>query len=738
MRHVRSGIFRALLFIIGVALLAAAVFRLTAASSPPKSTEPRPVVSPNAILFVSIGPLDPNGRKRPRWDIWTMQPDGSGRKPLTQDAVLEVDPVWSPDGQQIAFVAQADPRHRRADLWRMNRDGTGRQQLTRHPEGTLAVSPVWSPDGQDLAFARLPWEGTDEPTQVWVVDRNGRGGRKIGAGLPMGWSATRGILVVGPDGGLWSLSPHGGKPTLIDASADEGAWAPDGRRLASLVYRGGSSHQGLQIWMLAVAADPASSPTFITRFSEGPVYGPRWSGDGKRLLYTEIGEQFWDYVQEAAIFSIDIGGGSKRRLSPKGVMDWFGGGRSGLYLLRRLAPLWRKQDPLASDYFYALNHHEHAKAKRLVARGMDPNARGMFDIPALTNAVVSGDVDLVRALLKRGANVNARGPDYGSSHHSALYAAISQGKVALTRILLDAGARPDPPTYEGAGESANPIILKLLRTRFGKLGPTTLVGAADRGHIGLLRELLREGIDPNTRGVHGDTVLAMVANEPGLDFIETEGTKRLEALRALLDHGANVNGRSAAGRTALMEAAKWGNLEMVRLLVGRGADVNSTDRFGSTALMEAAGEGQLETVRYLLSQGARLDALDHVGDSILTRAVYGYASDYGDGDTRLIRLLIEPNSQLKWVRAIIGSRLNVNHRSRDGFTPLMASAQVVNGDDKAMRLLLEWGADPHARDIEGKTALDWANPFMRSAIAPLLKKPSSARPPQRGGRAATP
>ena len=75
-----------------------------------------------------------------------------------------------------------------------------------------------------------------------------------------------------------------------------------------------------------------------------------------------------------------------------------------------------------------------------------------------------------------------------------------------------------------------------------------------------------------------------------------------------LDNGANVNHREA---TALIEAADVGQLEAVRLLLDRGANVNAVTRRGWDALMFAAGRGYLEIVKLLLDSGCGVDASDN-------------------------------------------------------------------------------------------------------------------------------
>jgi hypothetical protein len=89
------------------------------------------------------------------------------------------------------------------------------------------------------------------------------------------------------------------------------------------------------------------------------------------------------------------------------------------------------------------------------------------------------------------------------------------------------------------------------------------------------------------------------------------------AVKALLDKGVDVNGKSRYGATALSYACDRGNLEMVTLLIERGADINVKDTFyGATPISWASNNGHTEVVKLLLEKGAKgidsvlMDAVD--------------------------------------------------------------------------------------------------------------------------------
>ena len=76
-----------------------------------------------------------------------VNPDGTGHQQITSNTTDDVNPVWSPNGQKIAFQSYRDGQ---AEIYVMNADGSGVTRLTNDPE--YDGMPTWSPDGQKIAF----------------------------------------------------------------------------------------------------------------------------------------------------------------------------------------------------------------------------------------------------------------------------------------------------------------------------------------------------------------------------------------------------------------------------------------------------------------------------------------------------------------------------------------------------------------------------------------------------------
>lgn len=102
------------------------------------------------------------------WDIFLMNPDGSGLERLTNLPISQYKPVWSPDGKKIAFIGLDSPTGSRG-IYVMNADGTGLFQVTHNLTSTECQCPSWSPDGTRLAFAS-DHEGNSE---IYIINIDG-------------------------------------------------------------------------------------------------------------------------------------------------------------------------------------------------------------------------------------------------------------------------------------------------------------------------------------------------------------------------------------------------------------------------------------------------------------------------------------------------------------------------------------------------------------------------------------
>jgi Tol biopolymer transport system component len=162
--------------------------------------------------------------------LYTMNADGSGQTLVTSACVTGF-PAWSPDGSKIAFTACGD------DIFVVNVDGTGLTNLTSTVE--FDRFPSWSPDGARIAFSRIDFSTyTDD---IWVMDADGSNPVNLtndsgSQELHPDWSPDGSKIAYYRNGELFAMNPEGSgqvnltnTPTLEESFP---AWSPDGTRMA--------------------------------------------------------------------------------------------------------------------------------------------------------------------------------------------------------------------------------------------------------------------------------------------------------------------------------------------------------------------------------------------------------------------------------------------------------------------------------------------------------------------------
>jgi ankyrin repeat protein len=267
--------------------------------------------------------------------------------------------------------------------------------------------------------------------------------------------------------------------------------------------------------------------------------------------------------------------------------------------------------------------------KLLLERGADPNAKSNYSWTSgwtpLHYAADKGHIEVVEALLKHGADVNAKDKD----GKTPLHVASVRGDVNIVKLLLERGA--DPNARDGNGE-------------------TPLHWAASKGHVEVVEVLLEYGADINIKDRDGRTPLHVASaayRAPEWDYVD--------AIELLLEHGADPNARDGNGETPLHKASASGNVEVVEVLLKHGADVNAKDNYGNTPLHKASVSyhiGVAEVLKVLLEHGADLNAENKYGCTPLDSARHDYVHMLVEWAYRHNKTQRLENTELKEVGSI--------------------------------------------------------------------------------------
>src|SRR5205823_496792 len=130
------------------------------------------------------------------------------------------------------------------------------------------------------------------------------------------------------------------------------------------------------------------------------------------------------------------------------------------------------------------------------------------------------------------------------------------------------------------------LVTLLHSTSFYASPPASVTVAARAGDREAVRQLLQHGADVNAAEADGMTAFHWAATKDDLDLV-----------RMLLRAGANLRAMiRLGGYTPLMMAARNGNAAIIEALLNAGADVNAVTSFGTTVLMLVAASGRVAAV----------------------------------------------------------------------------------------------------------------------------------------------
>lgn len=349
------------------------------------------------------------------------------------------------------------------------------------------------------------------------------------------------------------------------------------------------------------------------------------------------------------------------------------------------------------------------------------------EVPLIA-AVKATDIDATRRLLRQGADVNAAQPDGATALHWAAH----RNHLDLADLLLRAGANASAvnqlgatPLWLAAVNGSAPMIERLLTAGAKpnvaiESGETPLMTAARSGNVAGVRLLLAHGADVNARERFRAQTALMWAVEQ----------KHAEVARTLIENGASIHARSDVwrqlentagnanatgdfemahgGSTALLLAARNGDVETARVLLDGGANVDDTSAAGTSALVMAAHSGHGALARYLLDRGANPNHAG-AGYTALHAAVIR-------GELDLVKALLargaDPNAPV--LHGTPGRRLGADYtlrRQMIGANAFWLAAQFA--EIPILRVLAEGGASPFAVPKDGTTSLKAAMGFVR-------------------------
>jgi ankyrin repeat protein len=271
-----------------------------------------------------------------------------------------------------------------------------------------------------------------------------------------------------------------------------------------------------------------------------------------------------------------------------------------------------------------------AVVEALIKAGADFRARLDSGYTPLLFAVREGRIGVVRALLKAGCDVNAtiqtthrasKKPGNGGSlpanGTSALVLAVANAHYDLAAYLLDAGADPNSAAQ---GWTALHNVTWVRKPGVGDNDPAP-EGSGNMTSLELVKKLVAKGANLNARMTRNVSVgLTSLNTQGATPFFLAARTADAELMRALAALGADTRIPNADNSTPLMAAAGLGTrspgedagtesevVEALRAALDLGADINAVDNNGETAMHGAAYKNLPAAVEFLAAKGARID-----------------------------------------------------------------------------------------------------------------------------------
>jgi ankyrin repeat protein len=338
--------------------------------------------------------------------------------------------------------------------------------------------------------------------------------------------------------------------------------------------------------------------------------------------------------------------------------------------------VWREQTAL----MWAADGANPELTKLLIGHGADVHARAAANdwgaqitsepraqyrptggLTPLLFAARSGCAECVRAIVAAGEDIDRPTPD----GVTALMLALDNYEFDTANVLLDLGANPAYADWWGRTALYLAVDLSTYVPRTPAYPHSTKATGFD-----IVKRLLASGVDVDTqlnhhrpgRGGNSERFTDDLLTAGATPLLRAAITHDHESMKALIEHGADVDLPNFMGVTPLMAAAGVGVrninfganrspnfeedkqieakvIESLEILIAAGADINSrvadaysrtariarpsglTDREGQTALFSAAGRGWTKVVAFMIEHGANVDVADKRGKSPLDVAL---------------------------------------------------------------------------------------------------------------------
>ncbi|MBI5788398.1 MAG: PD40 domain-containing protein [Candidatus Schekmanbacteria bacterium] len=233
-----------------------------------------PLLSPiGDVLFFSEHSQDEKGAAT--CNIWKQSVDAYGKSRMTTGKWMDINPAFTPDGQEIVFSSNRSSGNH--TIWSLRVDGLGGLKQVTNSCEVDDFSPAVSRDGGLITYTSIP-KGVSAP-QVWTVYKNG-------------------IL-----------------PTQLQ-DGESPQISPDGKKIVFVRFHKPS--QKKQIWVMNI---DGTDPTQLTQNTDYDAKDPKWSNDGQWIIFSSDEDFDSRNLRNYDVWLMASDGAKKRKLTVNGSRD---------------------------------------------------------------------------------------------------------------------------------------------------------------------------------------------------------------------------------------------------------------------------------------------------------------------------------------------------------------------------------------------------------------------------------
>lgn len=280
-----------------------------------------PVWSPDSQQIAFVATHGKNEKPFMNWEIYKVNVNGTGLTRLTDDPEMDIDPAWSPDSRRIIFYSNRKFKQQEGsenccgDLYAINSDGSEQTQISK--DIGWAKNPQWSRSSNRVAFEA---EG-----EIYAINPDGSGLFKlVPLGNNKGESITNYSPIWSPDGKriafksnkLELIDANGTNRTQILSTSEDYApsWSPNGKQIVYTrgIYTGDAKHGKTinQVWL--ANTDGSGKPQKIADGASAV-----WLHDSKRIAFSCPSKPQQDGSEEWFICAMNSDGSNLTKLKPK-------------------------------------------------------------------------------------------------------------------------------------------------------------------------------------------------------------------------------------------------------------------------------------------------------------------------------------------------------------------------------------------------------------------------------------